>query len=243
MKQRFASPQEKLNHQLIDALVQSDTKTALALVNAGADPNTRFTPPPIPMLKRLFDILQYHAPTPAYSSTALMIACGSPWKVMTSPLIPFAENLPLLKAMLAHGGSVHTRESHNFTALHFGANWGRGDTVELLLQHGADINAQDEWGNTPLMMATYNDTVDMVRLLLSHGANLHVQDEHGNTALHLAVESPVAEGVISELLAHGATPNLRNKYGNIALELVQQEEYSNEEYNNIARLLKQHGAK
>jgi hypothetical protein len=46
------------NRQLIDALTHNDTKTALALVNAGADPNTRSELTPAPSLKYLLTPLQ-----------------------------------------------------------------------------------------------------------------------------------------------------------------------------------------
>jgi hypothetical protein len=39
-----------LNRQLIAALMQNDSRTALALVNEGADPNTRYMPTPAPSL-------------------------------------------------------------------------------------------------------------------------------------------------------------------------------------------------
>ena len=74
---RQAKRQYALNRQLIDALVHGDFKQALALVNAGADPNTRSTPPPAPTFKLLLHQLLHRSPVPVNNSpTAFIMACG-----------------------------------------------------------------------------------------------------------------------------------------------------------------------
>src|SRR5689334_4539956 len=53
--------QYALNRQLIAALVKGDSKQALALVNAGADPNTRVKPSPMPTLLQSVKLLLYRS--------------------------------------------------------------------------------------------------------------------------------------------------------------------------------------
>jgi hypothetical protein len=113
--------QYERNRQLIAALVHNDTKTALALVNAGAAPNTRQFPAPAPSLKSLLEHLLHHMPPPANDTpTAFLLACGALVLPMDGNRLsgpPPEENRPLLQAMLAHGADVHARANGNRTAL------------------------------------------------------------------------------------------------------------------------------
>jgi ankyrin repeat protein len=210
------------NQQLIGALTHGDTVQAIALLNAGADPNTRLAPLPTPSLKLLLDQLLHRTPAPVnFSPTALIFACGVSWYPRMSRsarLITLEENLPLLKVMLAHRANLHARALGNLSALHSAVIRQRVQTVELLLQHGADVNAQDDMGQTPLMLAASNGDVNTASLLLLHGANQNAQSIRGETALHYAVRSSAAEGLLHAMLARGANPNLRARSGNTPLQ-------------------------
>ena len=220
-KQQYAR-----NQQLIDALAHGDTQTALALVNAGADPNTRQNLQDAPTLRLLLDQLLRHKRSPANSlSTALMMACGD--SVVYLPdgshrIEVISEDLPLIQAMLAHGANVNARTENNRTALHSAAGLGRWHTVDLLLQHGAEVNAQDTWGATPLMEATSNQHEAVVQRLLSRGANISPQDSGGNTALFYAVLHYNGTNILPELLAHGANPNQPGRNGQTPLKYARQ---------------------
>jgi ankyrin repeat protein len=226
--------QYTLNQQLIAALDKGDTKTALVLVNTGADPNTRYSPHPAPSLQRLLNLFLHHTPAPTNDRpTALMFACCGGFS-----LVDPGENLPLLQAMLAHGANVNAKMDKD-TPLHFAAQWVRLRTMELLLQHGADVNAQNEQGYTPLMCAVEGGgTVELVHSLLMQGANPNIQAKDGRTPLYLVVLSGDNRGIIPELLAHGANPNLRGINDSTLLQLAQEMKRPD-----LVRLLKQHGAK
>lgn len=203
----------------------NDTDTASSLVNAGADPNTRFALLPAPSLKRLHKQHLRHAPPPDNDSpTALMFACEHSWNSSydkTALPLPVEESVFLLQTMLAHGANVHARGDTHRTALHYTVFAGRWQTAELLIQHGADVNAQDEVGYTPLMLTVINHTTDVARVLLAHGANPNIQDMFGSTALHWAVPSRVAEEIIPELLANRADLSLPDKHGKTPLQYAQ----------------------
>ena len=71
------------DRQLIEALVHDDTKAALGLIHAGADPNTRYDPlpqirPRSPFNQLLDQLLHRSPPLANDSQTAFMLACGSP---------------------------------------------------------------------------------------------------------------------------------------------------------------------
>ena len=218
-KQQYAR-----NRALIDALIHEDTKTALELVNAGADPNTRCTLPPAFSLRFLMDRWLHHAPPPANDSpTAFLLACGMRNDPTTNyPIFPVTpgENLPLLQAMLARGANVNAKGIGHHAALHcavVGDNW---RAIGLLLQYGADVNVRNAWNITPLLYAARKDYAYIEHPLLTHGANPNVQDGLGGTALHHALSSCAPQNIIPELMAHGANPDLRDKYGRTPLQLA-----------------------
>lgn len=215
------------SRQLIDALERGDATTALTLVNEGADPNTRQTPPPTPTFHLLLAQLLHHSLPPTdHSPTAFLIASGIAWNLggYSAQELPVTldENIPLLQAMLASGADVESRDSNKRTSLHYAVWMGRWPTVQLLLQHGANVNVQDTDGITPLMWAAANDNVHVAQLLLSHGANPNIQDASGSTALYYAVSSPNPEVLVLELMVYHANLTLHNNDGDTPLRRAQQ---------------------
>lgn len=180
------------NRKLIAALTHGDTETAIVLVNAGADPNTRMSPPPAPSFNLLLRRLLHTAPPSANSSlTAFMLASGRPLFIPGNKPLPQATlaNTPaLLRTMLAHGANVQAHSLHH-TVLHYAVAEGQLSTVELLLEHGSNVNAQDDVGQTPLLLAIRNGDANKVKLLLSWGANPNVPDMDGESPSQIAEKS------------------------------------------------------
>lgn len=225
-----AKRQYALNRQLVAALLHNDSRQALALVNAGADPDTPVASPPAPTLNLLASQLLHRSLQPGSDGlTVFRFACGRRWyqgydgathlRALDSRY--FDEDLPLLQAMLTHGANVHARIEDNSTVLHDGVSSNRLHSVELLLRYGANVNAQDKRDTTSLMLAGIYDNAAMIYLLLSHGANLNVQNVKGNTVLHMTVVSPVPQSVIPELLVCKADIDIPNKQGETPLTLAQ----------------------
>ena len=139
------------NRQLIQALMRDDTKTAFALVNAGADPNTREVPTTAPSFTILVRYLLHQSSMPVNNSpTALMFACGIRWNTIRTGTVE--EDMPLLQAMLVQGANVNAKDFFKSDALHAAVVEARLHTVELLLKYGANVNAQDDDGITPLII-------------------------------------------------------------------------------------------
>jgi ankyrin repeat protein len=112
----------------------------------------------------------------------------------------------------------HTSRSHNldnstdyFVQLHWAAEKGHLDVIQLLLDHGADINdgRQDHvW--TPLMMAASTGELEAMTMLLtrkSNPADINAWASDDGTALTLAVARGQDEAV-THLLKYKADPNL-----------------------------------
>ena len=124
------------NRQLIAALIANDTVQALALVNAEADPNTRYDPPPTPTFSRLLNRLLHPAPDPANATlTAFMLACGRRYQYREyseQEMQNHPEALPLVQVMLAHGADIHfalRRRHHGAFQRGFDEPSGRGRDV------------------------------------------------------------------------------------------------------------------
>ena len=113
---RSQQRQHALNRQLISAIVQGDDTQALALVEAGADPNTRFEPAPVPSLYDLVKQFFRRSPTTAkLSPTAYEMAVGVIWIWQDKDGIfyiaqhgssldsPGTDDPHLLQTMIAHG--------------------------------------------------------------------------------------------------------------------------------------------
>lgn len=96
--------------------------------------------------------------------------------------------------LLRNGAQINERNGRDmdrWTALHYGAAFGRVSVCRVLLANGADPNIPD-WDHwTPLHYAAYGgkaEHVEIARELLSHGADVFAANWCGKTPLKLAEE-------------------------------------------------------
>ena len=218
-----AKRQYALNRQLINALIQRDTRQALALVKRGADPNTRKDAPSPPTLPQLFlKLLHRSRPTANNSPTAFHIACGDDDfmpALENNSDVPRPDDVPLVQAMLLHGADMQATSGPHWSAVFVAVMYEHPNTAKVLLAHGANINAQDSEGGTPLMLAVQGGDSGTTRLLLARGANVNVQDRYGNAPLGWAVSCLDAD-TIHLLLEHGANVAQADKWGTTALHVA-----------------------
>ena len=219
-----------LNRQLVAALENNDTNQALVLVNAGADPDTRYNPPPAPTLNLLLMQLLHCSTVPADNSpTAFMLASGAFYKQPENaydPQLRRKDDPQLVQAMLTHGANLHALSAGKSTALRGAVCLNYKHVAELLLKQGANVNEQYANGWTPLMESVWHGDRNMVRLLLAYGANVNVQKHDGRTALHFSMLLSIDKNIVVQLRAHGADPHLHNKHGFTALTLAQEQHRS-----------------
>ena len=77
----------------------------------------------------------------------------------------------VVKALLAKGANVNSKNSYGATALTFAADKGHLAVTKLLLQNKADVNVQDTFYKaTPLDWAVMRKHVDIVKALVAAGA-------------------------------------------------------------------------
>ena len=74
------------------------------------------------------------------------------------------------------------------TALHYAAEGGHEDSVELLLEINFDVNLQDRSGHTALMLAAREARVNVVQMLIQKHADVNARNSEKRTALHQVCE-------------------------------------------------------
>ena len=103
--------------------------------------------------------------------------------------------LPEINALLeAHPQWAHEPIYQDFYAIHFAAQSGRNDVIELLISHGVDVNQRGGFLNaTPLVSAVESRNAETVALLLDHGADPHASMTDGRSSLEYARETGTEE--------------------------------------------------
>ena len=140
-----------------------------------------------------------------------------------------------VKALLAEGQGVDTRQADGATALAWAAMRSNTGVAELLLDAGANPDLTNALGAGPLSLAIQNGSAAMVHLLLDKGADPNVPRENGETPLMTAARMGQVD-VMKLLLDRGAEVNVREKkFGQTALMWAAG-------YPGAVRLLVAHGA-
>jgi ankyrin repeat protein len=124
-------------------------------------------------------------------------------------------DLASLKARLAQGVDVNSRDQRGSTLLMHAAALGSPDAVKLLLQSGADPNAKNDLEATALILGAGN--AEKARLLVEKGADVNAHSKLGRTPLMIAASCDGCAGTVKLLLDQGADPKAADKQGNTAL--------------------------
>lgn len=93
------------------------------------------------------------------------------------------KDLAYAKWLLDHGADANQRENDGWTALHFAAQDGFIEGVQLLLSSGAPVDAIDANGNSPLWRASMSCPQDrassIAKILTKAGADENLKNNHG----------------------------------------------------------------
>lgn len=107
----------------------------------------------------------------------------------------------------------------NDTALHFAADGGHKEMIEMLLDAGSDVNAVNKLGYTSLAIAAHKKHHAIARLLLERGAYVDARHDADGTALVMAVKNLDLE-MVQLLLDHDANVHATNAKGKTSLMMV-----------------------
>ena len=105
-----------------------------------------------------------------------------------------ANNVDIVRALIARGDDVEARDDYGRTPLHQAAWENSTEVARLLIENGADVDATDRSGVTPLhesinIEAEMWTGQEVVRLLIEHGADIDASTDDGKTPLHLTLHS------------------------------------------------------
>ena len=94
-----------------------------------------------------------------------------------------------MKILLQNGANIFATSSYGATALHFAAQSGKAELVQMLINNGAHVEIKERKnGMTPLLWACQNGHTDVVNILVQFGSNIKTTGYHEYTALHFAIE-------------------------------------------------------
>ncbi|MCX6630532.1 MAG: ankyrin repeat domain-containing protein [Candidatus Solibacter sp.] len=124
-------------------------------------------------------------------------------------------DLASLKASLAKGAQVNTRDQRGSTLLMHAAALGSPEAVRLLLGSGADVNARNDLEATALILGAGNP--EKARMLVEKGADVNAHSKLGRTPLMIAAGCDGCAATVKLLLDKGADPDAKDKEGNTAL--------------------------
>jgi ankyrin repeat protein len=93
-----------------------------------------------------------------------------------------------VRAIIGTRPDLDAQDKNGWTALHFAAQEGDAEVVELLIAAGASLNVRDKYGNTPLFRAvmSYRGVGDVPAIFIRHGAGRDVANDSGVTPRELA---------------------------------------------------------
>jgi hypothetical protein len=216
--------QQRLDRALIEAIKKDDTKTAIALLDQGADANVTDRPEkPVTLpglLSALWNRIKGNPPprdTKVYPS-ALLLPYSRPNTAIANNALPRRgrgypsppkDNPELVKALLEHGANPYAADELGASLLHKASGFNHIHTVQILLEHHVDPDVKAYWETTPLMRAE----PDCARLLIAHGADVNAKDRNGSTPLMF----PYNQKYYPLLIDHKADINAQDKNGRTVL--------------------------
>ncbi len=135
-------------------------------------------------------------------------------------------------------GNSATYYKNGFTPLHFAAQQGHKEIVEILLQHGAKVNNTSYPDDiSALHLAAAKGYYNIVQILLNNGAKIDHQDSKLRSTPLMRATVNGHKKVVQLLIDRGALLNVRGNRGESALFLAISAEEAG-----IAKLLLEKGA-
>ena len=193
---------ERINIELIAAVVNGDVECVKVLLDEGADVNYRNQKGFIVNIQ----IQKMDAWRNRRGYTPLMYAAEARM-----------ENC--VKFLVNAGADVNMCNHEGDTAIIAASKGGNIKVIKFLLESGADVNAVGTLGNTALMEAARNGNEDCVKLLCDSGANVNRIDKGSYSALLLAAVYGHHKN-IEVLTSAGACVNTRELRGKTALTIA-----------------------
>ena len=222
----------RLAPALGDALRRENAADFKALLDQGADPNTRLLddnaiprekPTPILVTASGLDIKIVKLLLDAGANPNLTQEKGSSTALMMAASVG---NLPICQILVSRGANINAQDGNGYTPLLEAAHFGKTQVAEFLVSKGAFLYAIDKKTYmTPLMEAAYGGCWEIFRVLFAVGANLKYKNAMGRTPLMEAATTVSPETaadvrgkikIVKLLLAQGVDVNAHDLNGQTA---------------------------
>lgn len=127
-----------------------------------------------------------------------------------------ANDVALLKKLIASGFEIDARDSNQRTALLVATHANAIAAAQALIEAGAGVNAKDDMQDTPYLYAAAEGRLEILRMTLKAGANLKDTNRYGGTGLIPAAHHGHPE-IVRELLKTDIAIDHVNRLGWTAL--------------------------
>ncbi len=188
-RELFNSKNRKGETPLMAAIESGNYKTAVKLIEKGADISIRDRSGNdalryavyrgnIDMIKSLLGMGADINSKNNSESTPLMLAI-------------YNGNTGLIKFLIEKGADIKLKNDSFNDALMCAADSPKPlpEIFELLIEKGAGINTRDNENATPLMIVMSKADAGMIKFLIEKGADVKLKDDRGNTALNYAIDT------------------------------------------------------
>ena len=95
-------------------------------------------------------------------------------------------NVQAVKSLIMRGADPSQVDNDGWNSLHFAAQGGDPETIDLILSYVPDIESETVYGETPLICAARRCKLKGVKYLIERGANPLANDINGLNSLHHA---------------------------------------------------------
>ena len=144
---------------------------------------------------------------------AMLLVVGAAWAGVEAPVADAAMkgDASTVRALIKAGADVNAAQGDGMTALHWAAQRGDLEQVQMLLAAGARLDGMTRNGNyTPLHLAARSGSASAVSALLDAGSDANIATTSGGaTALHFAAGIGNTE-IINALVNEGAAVDVRD---------------------------------
>ncbi|MBL7185048.1 MAG: ankyrin repeat domain-containing protein [Phycisphaerae bacterium] len=227
---------DKLNRELVMAVLRGQKERAEGLIAQGADVNAK--------LSQSMTMLHMAVINGDDEGAVLLLNNGAlvdakdengrtPLHLGAGAGFPIKRRNPdMIGLLLDNGADVNAKDNKGLTALHYAAVEMHREIIVMLLECNMSVNVKDNVGRTPLHYAAgaaletvqcyawkpkaNSRNIEIVKLLIEKGLDVNIKDKYSLTPLHYATVDH-STNIMALLLNQGAFVDVKDNVGRTPL--------------------------